>query len=104
MGNLMTCLSIPDSVRRKIRGHSKVVEQQRDEFIYYYRKFSPYSLWGWGILGGELHYWEEEAALTAAKAYILRAPGTCGYGMCRYWNVEDAYDHVYMTQQIHALQ
>ena len=22
--------------------------------------------------------------------------------MCMYWNVEDAYDHVYMTQQIHA--
>ena len=25
-----------------------------------------------------------------------------GCGMCMYWNVEDAYDRVYMTQQIHA--
>ena len=57
---------------------------------------------GWGFLGGRLHYFEHEAALRAAKEYIQRAPGTCGCGMCMYWNVEDAYDHVYMTQQIHA--
>ena len=59
-------------------------------------------MWGWGYLGGELHYYEEEAALTAAKAYIQRAPGRCGCGMCVYWNVEYGYDHVYMTQQIDA--
>ena len=98
----MDCLNIPPSVQDKIRENSRDDKQQRDESILYYLKFSPYSMWGWGFLGGELHYWGEEDALTAAKAYIQRAPGTCGCGMCMYWNVEDAYDHVYMTQQIHA--
>ena len=34
----------------------------------------------------------QEDALIAAKAYIQRAPGTYGCGMCMYWSVEDAYD------------
>ena len=100
---LMDCLNIPFNVREKIREHSKDdEEQQRDECVYYWRNVSPYSMIGWGFLGGDLHYEEQEAALRAAKEYIQRAPGTCGCGMCMYWNVEDAYDHVYMTQQIHA--
>ena len=98
----MDCLNIPNSVRDKIRVHSKDEEQQQDECVYYWRNVSPYSMIGWGFLGGDLHYEEQEAALRAAKEYIQRAPGTCGCGMCMYWNVEDAYDHVYMTQQIHA--
>ena len=53
---------------------------------------------GWGVLGGWLHYYGEEAALRAANEYIQRAPGTCGCGMCMYWNV----DHAYITQQIYA--
>ena len=85
----MGALNIPLSVQRKIREHSKDEEQQRHECIHYYLKSSPFALWGWGFLGGRLHYKGEEAALTAAKAYIQRAPGTYGYGMCRYWNVED---------------
>jgi hypothetical protein len=86
MDNLMNCLSIPHSVRRKISEHSKDEEQQRQECIYYFLKSSPYALWGWGYLGGDLHYHRQEAALTAAKAYIQRAPGTCGCGMtlCMY--------------------
>ena len=96
MGNLMGCLSIPFSVKEKIREHSKDVEQQRHEFIHYYLKSSPFALWGWGFLGGDLHFYGQEAALTAAKAYIHRAPGTCGCGMCvYYWNVEDACDCVH---------
>ena len=95
MVTLMDCLNnIPGSVRRKIRVHSKDEEQQRKECIHYYLKTSPFALWGWGYLGGELHFWEEEAALTAAKTYVQRAPGTCGCGMCIYWNVEDACDCV----------
>jgi hypothetical protein len=81
MGNLMDCLSIPFNVRRKIREYSRDEEQQRDETIHYYLKTSPYAMWGWGYLGGELHLWEKAAALTAAKAYIQRAPGTCGPGV-----------------------
>ena len=82
MDNLMKCLKIPVSVREKIREHSKNEEQQQHECIHYYRKSSPYSMWGWGYIGGNLHYYGEEAALTAAKAYIQKAPGMCGCGMC----------------------
>ena len=97
-------LNIPDSVWENIKDHSEDEEQRRDELVYYWRNISPYSMNRWDFIGGELHLYGEETALTAAKAYIQRAPGTCGCGMCMYWsrNVEDAYDHVYMTQQIHA--
>ena len=91
----MWCLNIPGSVQKKISEHSKDEEQQRHECIHYYLKSSPFALLGWGYLGGWLHYYGQEAALTAAKAYIQRAPGTCGCGMCMYWNVEDACDCVY---------
>ena len=94
----MNCLSIPQRVREKIREDSKDEEQQREECIYYWMNVSPYSMIGWGVLGGWLHYRGEEAALRAANEYIQRAPGTCGCGMCMYWNV----DHAYITQQIHA--
>ena len=74
----MRYFDIPNSVRNKIREHCNHddEQQQRDECIHYYRKYSPYPLWGWGYLGGELHYQEDEVALTAAKAYIQKAPGT----------------------------
>ena len=98
MDNLMGCLNVPDIVQEKIRKHSKDEEQQRHECIHYYLKTSPFALRGWGDLGGDLCYYGQEDALTAAKAYIQRAPGTCGCGMCMYWNREDAY----ITQQIHA--
>ena len=99
---LEDCLNIPGSVGRNIKDHSEDEEQLRDELVYYWRNMSPYSMNRWDFIGGELHYWGEETALTAAKEYIQRAPGTCGCGMCMYWIVEDANDHVYMTQQIHA--
>ena len=110
----MICLSIPHSVRRKIREHSKDEEQQQHECIHYYLKSSPFALWGWEYLGGDLHYWGHEASLTAAKSYIQRAPGTCGCGMCMYWNVGDTCDcvctlhsksthtHIYVYTHSHA--
>ena len=80
----MNCLSIPYSVGDKIREYSKDEEQQRHECIHYYLKTSPFALWGWGYLGGELLYYRrQKSAVTAAKAYIQRAPGTCGCGMCK---------------------
>jgi hypothetical protein len=79
MEELMNCLNIPDSVRRKIGEHTK---EQRHECIYYYLKTSPFAMWGWRYLGGELHYRGQETALIAAKAYIQRAPGTSSYS-CR---------------------
>ena len=76
MDNVMDCLSIPLSVKRKIIEHSKDEKQQRDECVYYWRNVSPYSMIGWGFLGGDLHSEGQEAALRAAKKYILWAPGT----------------------------
>ena len=96
------CLNIPVSVWRKITEYCKDEDKEVDEYVHYYRNLSPFSMWSWEFLGGELHYYGEKTALSAAKAYIQRAPGTCGCGMYMHWNVEDAYDHVYMTQQIHA--
>ena len=78
IGNLMDCLDIPDSIRDEIREHSKDEEQQREECIYYWMNVSPDSMVRWGILGGWLHLFGEEAALRAANKYIQRAPGTCG--------------------------
>ena len=63
----MLCLNIPESVEKKIREHSKDKEQQREECIYYWMNVSPDSVIGWGVLGGQLHYWGEEAALRAAN-------------------------------------
>ena len=83
----MECLNIPFSVEGKIREHSKDEEQQREQYIYYWMNVSPDSMIGWGVLGGQLHYYGQEVALRAANEYIQRAPGTCGYGMCMYWNV-----------------
>ena len=82
-------LSVPDSMIEKTRENSQDEEQQRRECIHYYLKYSPYSMLGWGYLGGELHYWGgEEAALTATRAFIQRVSGTiymtCGCGMCMY--------------------
>ena len=77
-------------------------EQRREQHIHYYITCSPYALIGWNHIAGQLHYGGKETAERAAKDYVQRAPGTCGCGMCMYWNVEDAYDRVYMTQQVHA--
>ena len=102
MDYLMRCFDIPHSVREKIRKHSKSKELQQDECIHYWRTISPYSMIGWGFLGGRLHRYGQEATLRAVNEYIQRASGTYGCGMCMYWDVEDAYDHMYTTQQIHA--
>ena len=86
-------------INRVCRGDE---EQQREQHIHYYITCSPYALMGWSHIAGDLHYREEETAERAAKDYVQRAPGTYGCGMCMYWNIEDAYDRVYMTQKIHA--
>ena len=91
-------LSVPDSVIEKIREHSKDEEQQRHECIHYYLKYSPYSMLGWGYLGGELYYWgREEAVLTATRAFIQRVSGTIY--MCLW------HDIVYVRHQnlIHSI-
>ena len=97
------CLDIPDSVSVRIY-HDNVddEEQRREQYIHCYIICSPYTLMGWSDIAGNLHYWGEETAERAAKDYVQRARGTCGCGMCMYWKVKDAYDRVYITQQIHA--
>ena len=102
-GDLRECLDIPGPVSgRIVDDYGDDEEQRREQHIHYYITCSPYSLMGWSHIAGRLHYEGEETAERAAKDYVQRAPGTCGCGMCMYWNVEDAYDCVYMTQQIHA--
>ena len=99
MGKLMDCLNIPLGVRDKIYEHCNHgdEQQQRDECIHYYRKYSPYPLWGWGYLGGQLQHRGEEVALTAVRAYIQKAPGTSvGVAYVCIGMLEDACDHVYM--------
>ena len=80
MDNLMNCLNIPSNVGEEIRDRSKSEVQQRDECIHYWMNISPYSMIGWGFLGGQLHCYGQEAALTAANEYIQRAPGTMWVG------------------------
>jgi hypothetical protein len=84
MGNLMLYLNIPGAVQVKIREHSTDEEQQRKEWVHYWRNVSPYSMIGWGYLGGKLQYYGQEAALRAANKYIQRAPGICGCGLYTY--------------------
>ena len=94
-------LKIPASVRARIDRHcGDDEEQRREQHIHYYITCCPYALLGWSHVAGRLHYTEEETAERAAKDYVQRAPGTCGRGMCMYWNVEDAHDCVYITHQI----
>ena len=102
-GDLREYLDIPGGVSGRIVDDcGDDEEQRREQYIHYYITCCPDALMGWSHIAGQLHYWGEETAERAAKDYVQRAPGTCGCGMCMYWNVEDAYDRVYMTQQIHA--
>ena len=96
--DLHVCLNIPADVSIRIdRNCDDDEEQIREQHIHYYITCSPYALLGWSHIAGQLHYWEEDTAERAAMDYVQRSPGTCGCGMCMYWNVEDAYVHMYMT-------
>ena len=100
-GDLRGCLNIPDDVSIGIdHDYGNDEEQRREQHIHYYITCSPYALLGWSHIAGRLHYGQEEAAERAAKDYVQRAPGTSGCVMCMYWNVEDAYDHVYAVMYI----
>ena len=72
----MVCLIIPLSVRVMIPEHSEDEKEVRDDVIYYWRNISPYSMIGWGQLGGQLHCLEQESTLRAANEYIERSPGS----------------------------
>ena len=75
-GNLPYCLEIPDSVKRKITDQYKDDEQQRQQFINYYIRLSPYGTsMSWAEVAGALHYWEETTAEASAKKFVHGAPG-----------------------------
>ena len=101
--DLRYCLDMPESVSKRIFSDcGNDGEQKREQRIHYYIICSPYALLGWSHVAGQLHYWGEETAARAAKYYVQRVPGTCG---CGFWNVENAYYHVYTThEQIHAFR
>lgn len=64
---------IPLSMREEIKKVCDNDEDERIEIVSCWMWTSPYVSWEW--LGGELHYRQEKAALTAAKKYIRREPG-----------------------------
>ena len=98
-GRLWNRLNIPAGVSVQIdRDCGDDEEQIREQHIHYYITCSTYALLGWSHIAGQLHYKGRETAERAAKDYVQMASGTCRCGMCMYWNVEDACDHVYMTQ------
>ena len=101
--DLWACLDISFNVYKRVNDDSGDDEKQRrEQYIHYYITCSPHALMGWSHIAGNLQFYGKETAERAAKDYVQRAPGTCRCGMCVYWNVEDAYDRVYMTKQIHA--
>ena len=91
-GRVWECLDIVAHINSRIDNNcGDDEEQRREQHIHYYITCSPFAFMGWSHIAGQLHYWGEETAERAAKDYVQRAPGTCGCGMCMYWNVEDAY-------------
>ena len=75
MGVLEVCLSVPVSVRGKLRQQCDVDKERRNELISWWLQYSPYALDSWKWLSGKLLWLGEESALVAAKRYIHQTPG-----------------------------
>ena len=90
-GRVWECLDIVAHINSRIDNNcGDDEEQRREQHIHYYITCSPHALIGWSHIAGQLHFRGKETAERAAKDYVQRTPGTCGCGMCMYWNVEDA--------------
>ena len=73
--DLEVYLSVPYSVRDKLRQLCDNDEECKSELISWWLQLSPFALDSWKWLSGQLFYWEEERALAAAKRYIHHTPG-----------------------------
>ena len=74
---LGNCLSVPLSVRGKLRQQCDNEEKRRNELISWWLQSSPYALDSWKWLSGQLlFYYGKESALAATKSYVHRTPGT----------------------------
>ena len=80
VNQVVVCLCLPESVREMIFDHCKDENQQRDQFIHYWRNTSSEVSWTW--LASGLHYVEETTALIAAKRFFKRVLGVYVCGMC----------------------
>ena len=69
------CLSVPGSVREKLKQQCDNDEERRNELISWWLQYSPYALDSWKWLSGQLLSWGEESALAVAKRYVRQTPG-----------------------------
>ena len=69
MMNLINCLCLPNYLKYKIEQLSEKEEQQRNEYIHYFMKYSASAMWGWKYLAGKLQWYRETCAITAVKTY-----------------------------------
>ena len=75
MERLEYYLCVPGGVQEKLEKQYDNDEEHRNELISWWLQSSPYALDSWKWLPGQLLYWKEESALTAAKRYVHQTPG-----------------------------
>ena len=66
-------LDVPESMRDAIMQQHQSQQQQSMAFAEYFVSYLPE--FSWARLAGALYYYEEEAALQAARTYIKREEG-----------------------------
>ena len=72
-------LLVPDRKRDTVAENSTSDEEIREKFVKYFLQTSPFA--SWEDLGGELLFYECNAALQATKTYIKREEGMLWYSL-----------------------
>ena len=66
-------LDVPKSKREEFRQQSSTTADYRQRLIDYFIKYSHWA--GWSDLASRLYYYEQPAAVEAARAFITQTPG-----------------------------
>jgi hypothetical protein len=66
-------LYVPWSKSEEFRQQSSTTADYRQRLIDYFIKYSPWA--GWSDLASWLYYYEQPAAVEAARAFIIQTPG-----------------------------
>ena len=66
-------LNVPQSKREEFRQQSSTTADYRQRLINYFIKYSPRM--DWRELISDLYYYEQPAAVEAARAFITQTPG-----------------------------
>ena len=66
-------LNVPESKREEFRQQSSTTADYRQRLINYFIKCSPWA--GWSDLASCLYYYDQPAAVEAARAFITQTPG-----------------------------